>query len=160
MIGVVRHLEGWKLAGLCAGHADPDLWFADDPAGLGAAKSLCAACPVAVTCLDDALARGETVGIWGGLDPGERREAAARLGLVVPEPWHGTPAGAKAHGCHCRPCLDAHARDLAEYRSRRRWAARPATRPGSVIYVIGKPSGRGLHRVYPGQLYLPIGAAS
>ena len=46
--------------------ADPDLWFADDPADLERAKVLCGGCPIRVTCLADALDRGEPWGVWGG----------------------------------------------------------------------------------------------
>jgi WhiB family redox-sensing transcriptional regulator len=45
---------------------DPDLWFADSPAELELAKSLCADCPVRVECLAGALERGEPWGVWGG----------------------------------------------------------------------------------------------
>lgn len=162
MTGVVRHLEGWKLAGLCAGSPTPDLWFADDPGGVAAAKRECAVCPVAAVCLDDALARGEAFGVLGGLTPAERRREAAARGDARPSAagrWqHGTAAGAKAHGCHCRPCLDAAARDLAAYRQRRRWAA---TARGLLIPIrtLDRPVGRGLHRAWPGQLAIAWEAA-
>jgi WhiB family redox-sensing transcriptional regulator len=45
---------------------DPELWFADSPAQLELAKSLCGACPVREACLADALDRGEPWGVWGG----------------------------------------------------------------------------------------------
>jgi WhiB family redox-sensing transcriptional regulator len=45
---------------------DPDLWFADDPARLEVAKSLCDTCPIRSACLDGALDRGEPWGVWGG----------------------------------------------------------------------------------------------
>jgi WhiB family transcriptional regulator, redox-sensing transcriptional regulator len=45
---------------------DPDLWFADAPAELELAKSLCADCPVRVECLAGAIERGEPWGVWGG----------------------------------------------------------------------------------------------
>jgi WhiB family redox-sensing transcriptional regulator len=38
-----------------------------------AAKQVCAACPARVDCLDYALRVSEPLGIWGGLDPAERR---------------------------------------------------------------------------------------
>ena len=46
--------------------ADPDLWFAESPADLERAKSLCAGCPVRRQCLAEALDRGEPWGVWGG----------------------------------------------------------------------------------------------
>lgn len=45
---------------------DADLWFAETPAELEYAKRLCADCPVRVSCLAGALARGEPWGVWGG----------------------------------------------------------------------------------------------
>ena len=46
--------------------ADPDLWFAETPAGLEEAKVRCAECPVRDACLAGALDRGEPWGVWGG----------------------------------------------------------------------------------------------
>jgi WhiB family redox-sensing transcriptional regulator len=45
---------------------DPDLWFAENPAELEVAKSLCVECPLRVECLAGALERGEPWGVWGG----------------------------------------------------------------------------------------------
>jgi WhiB family redox-sensing transcriptional regulator len=45
---------------------DADLWFADTPADLERAKSLCGGCPVKTACLAGALSRGEPWGVWGG----------------------------------------------------------------------------------------------
>ena len=45
---------------------DPDLWFADSPAELELAKSLCVECPLRVECLAGAIERAEPWGVWGG----------------------------------------------------------------------------------------------
>jgi WhiB family redox-sensing transcriptional regulator len=45
---------------------DPDLWFADSPADLEMAKSLCGDCPLRVECLAGAVERAEPWGVWGG----------------------------------------------------------------------------------------------
>ncbi len=45
---------------------DPDLWFAENPADLETAKTLCATCPIRLTCLAEALQRREPWGVWGG----------------------------------------------------------------------------------------------
>lgn len=45
---------------------DPDLWFAEAPADLEAAKSRCADCVIRDACLDGALERAEPWGVWGG----------------------------------------------------------------------------------------------
>jgi len=45
---------------------DSDLWFAESPADVEFAKSLCQSCPVRALCLDGALERREPWGVWGG----------------------------------------------------------------------------------------------
>lgn len=45
---------------------DPDLWFADSPAQLELAKSLCGGCPLRQECLAGAVERQEPWGVWGG----------------------------------------------------------------------------------------------
>lgn len=46
--------------------ADPDLFFADQPAELEKAKTLCEGCPARAICLAAALERQEPWGVWGG----------------------------------------------------------------------------------------------
>lgn len=45
---------------------DPELWFAESPVQVEAAKALCRGCPVRQTCLAGALERREPTGVWGG----------------------------------------------------------------------------------------------
>ncbi|WP_448221717.1 WhiB family transcriptional regulator [Gordonia iterans] len=45
---------------------DADLWFAEAPADLEAAKALCRDCPLQQPCLAEAVERGEPWGVWGG----------------------------------------------------------------------------------------------
>ncbi len=45
---------------------DADLWFAETPAELEQAKSLCLGCPALQACLIGALERREPCGVWGG----------------------------------------------------------------------------------------------
>ncbi len=45
---------------------DPELFFAESPADVELAKSLCVDCPVRKSCLAGALERGEPWGVWGG----------------------------------------------------------------------------------------------
>lgn len=45
---------------------DPELYFAESPADLELAKSLCQSCPVRTECLAGALTRKEPWGVWGG----------------------------------------------------------------------------------------------
>lgn len=45
---------------------DPDAFFAEAPADIEHAKSLCRGCPLLAQCLEGALARREPWGVWGG----------------------------------------------------------------------------------------------
>jgi WhiB family redox-sensing transcriptional regulator len=45
---------------------DPELFFAESPADVEAAKALCRGCPARATCLAGALERREPWGVWGG----------------------------------------------------------------------------------------------
>lgn len=45
---------------------DAELWFAELPADVETAKSLCRPCPVRTSCLAGALERREPWGVWGG----------------------------------------------------------------------------------------------
>lgn len=49
----------------CRG-AEADLWFASHPVAVERAKTLCRACPIRLSCLDDATRRREPWGVWGG----------------------------------------------------------------------------------------------
>lgn len=58
---------------------EPETFFVDDYADVNInfktrlAKSICAQCPVRLSCLQYALEFNEIFGIWGGLTPVERR---------------------------------------------------------------------------------------
>lgn len=73
---------------------DPDLWFAESPADVEAAKALCGPCPLRESCLSGAIDRREPWGVWGG--------QLVLAGLVVPRK---RPRG--------RPRKDATALDAA-----------------------------------------------
>jgi WhiB family redox-sensing transcriptional regulator len=45
---------------------DPEVFFAESPADVEAAKALCVGCPVQQACLTGALDRREPWGVWGG----------------------------------------------------------------------------------------------
>jgi WhiB family redox-sensing transcriptional regulator len=45
---------------------DPETFFAETPAMIAFAKSLCGECPVRSACLEGALSRAEPCGVWGG----------------------------------------------------------------------------------------------
>lgn len=52
---------------------DPELWHSNRRTDQDEAKRLCGQCPVRHECLTWALDNDEEWGIWGGLDPRERR---------------------------------------------------------------------------------------
>lgn len=71
----------WMDDALCRG-VDPEVFFpVGEPgapgyeAGVARARGICADCPVRAECLDRALAMGLDDGVFGGLDPAERRVA-------------------------------------------------------------------------------------
>ena len=45
---------------------DPDVFFAETPEGVEAAKAMCGDCPFQLDCLSGALERREPWGVWGG----------------------------------------------------------------------------------------------
>jgi WhiB family redox-sensing transcriptional regulator len=63
-VKVVKATEGLKE--LPCHQVDADLWFAESPADVEAAKALCAPCPLKTACLAGALERREPWGVWGG----------------------------------------------------------------------------------------------
>jgi len=86
---VRRTDEPWRADAQCLDE-DPDLWFPasenpthptwDEP------RALCAVCPVAAQCLDDALAtetRSTRFGIRGGMGPDERDAEARKRSSVA-----------------------------------------------------------------------------
>lgn len=71
----------WRTQAACRG-LDPDLFFPDDDHGAELAKELCRHCDVQIDCLNYAQDTRMTDGIWGGLDPRERRIARRRQGVA------------------------------------------------------------------------------
>ncbi|MDX2645068.1 WhiB family transcriptional regulator [Streptomyces sp. PA03-1a] len=66
----------WSDDAECQNHEAPDMWFAEresDPLAVLEAKRLCGRCSCRLPCLGRALDTGDPWGIWGGLDPDERR---------------------------------------------------------------------------------------
>jgi hypothetical protein len=155
----LRHLEAWKTRGLCSTHPDPDLWFAETPAGIAAATALCGLCPVRSECLTSALTCGDAMGVWGGTTPPQRRRLAAERGLRRPSVYgaaqHGTRA-MYAAGCRCAPCTRSNAAYVHA------WRASRVTSGGivAVVHVLETPAGTGRRRAWPGQLFLNLETAA
>jgi len=86
------------------------------------AAELCAACPIAWECLEQALARGERWGVWGGHDieseyrrehtnPAPRKRQPAQCGTES-----GYKAHRRVHQPACGPCKQAHTVAASERR--------------------------------------------
>jgi hypothetical protein len=83
---------------LCA-EVDPEIWFPEEggnskyktPAA-EYAKQLCKACPAMQECRDYAIKYTGLYGIWGGLDPSERRDIQKTLKIVPIHVLNTTPA--------------------------------------------------------------------
>lgn len=70
--------QRWMARAACAGH-DTRIWFSEDPDGAyRRARAICADCPVRGACLDWALDTNLDSGLWGGLNPDERRRIRRR----------------------------------------------------------------------------------
>jgi WhiB family redox-sensing transcriptional regulator len=63
----------WQTRGACRG-LDPNMFFPDRGDMLGAARAVCAGCPVAAECFDWAMGQpAQLVGVWGGVSHRERK---------------------------------------------------------------------------------------
>ena len=58
--------------------ADTDVFFPVSESQAGAAKEICAECPVREACLEYALEARPPDGVWGGLTPVERHRLIRR----------------------------------------------------------------------------------
>lgn len=82
VFGISRSV-GWYERASCL-DADPELFFPVGTTGpsldqVDEARQVCRACPVRRHCLDLALRTDAQYGVWGGLDPLERKRLSRRL---------------------------------------------------------------------------------
>jgi WhiB family transcriptional regulator, redox-sensing transcriptional regulator len=70
-------LGTWAEHATCAS-TDPEIFFPAKGDPGTQARQVCGRCPVSDNCLAYALQSGEEFGIWGGLDPGERKNLRQR----------------------------------------------------------------------------------
>ena len=68
----------WAQQAACV-DADPEWFFADQPADQARALAFCRRCPVAVECLQEGV-RSRSDGIWGGLTPQQMDRLLTRRG--------------------------------------------------------------------------------
>lgn len=67
-------MSDWRDDAACLGDPEPGDWFANPAEGdrLERAVAVCLECPVAMDCLEFALAVDERWGVWGGFTARER----------------------------------------------------------------------------------------
>ena len=68
----------WSVHALCTA-SDPGIFFPPSDSPATQARQICAQCPVRGSCLAYAVAADEPFGIWGGLNPRERRHLRRQL---------------------------------------------------------------------------------
>jgi WhiB family transcriptional regulator, redox-sensing transcriptional regulator len=71
-------LGTWVERAVCAS-TDPEIFFPPKGDPGTQARQVCGRCPVSSDCLDYALQTREESGIWGGLDPVERKNLRRTL---------------------------------------------------------------------------------
>jgi WhiB family redox-sensing transcriptional regulator len=67
----------WQDRANCA-TADPEIFYPEKGGSTFEAKKVCKACDVREECLQDALARDDRYGIYGGLSERQRRKLSSR----------------------------------------------------------------------------------
>ncbi|MFF1958008.1 WhiB family transcriptional regulator [Streptomyces sp. NPDC058220] len=140
----------WHAAGRCL--PKPDLFFADFGGSADRARSICAACPIQLLCLNQAMEQENGLsytyrhGVWGGLTPRERADRD-RVTTQVPRGPDAPPKKTRPGGKRpLAPCgtrtayerhqqrgeaIDAACADAYEtYREGRRKPAQCGTRGG------------------------------
>jgi WhiB family transcriptional regulator, redox-sensing transcriptional regulator len=70
-------MPSWRQRAACRG-VDPDIFYPVTDEDAEDAKAICAHCPVQRACLEWALARRESDGVWGGATERERRRIIRR----------------------------------------------------------------------------------
>lgn len=82
-LGTTEDRSPWVERAGCRGIGH-DPFFTRRGESTRPARLVCFGCPVKLACLDDALARNERFGIWGGMTTRERRKEARRRAAPVP----------------------------------------------------------------------------
>ncbi|OLF04854.1 WhiB family transcriptional regulator [Actinophytocola xanthii] len=77
-----RRGHRWRHRAACAAYPSLE-WIEPSSPHIGTCRSICRACPVRRECLAVALDTREPWGIWGGLDPRERRELVPHQGTLT-----------------------------------------------------------------------------
>ncbi len=78
VVDLLGSVPEWQERALCA-QTDPEAFFPEKGGSTREAKRVCSRCDVKSECLEDALARDEQFGVWGGLSERERRRLKLRV---------------------------------------------------------------------------------
>lgn len=112
----------WQTKAACT-NADPEIFFSEGRHN----KPLeyCNNCPVKKDCLNYAVTEQIDHGIWGGMTPGQRRNAKGKWGRPTGLIEHGTYNGYRMHHRHgnlpvCEPCRLANNHYAADINRRRK----------------------------------------
>jgi WhiB family transcriptional regulator, redox-sensing transcriptional regulator len=98
----------WRPRAACRGQ-DSDLWFPPKGQTAKAGRTICAACPVLVQCLEDSVAT-QPEGMWGGASKRQRR----RLRIIWFQRSHAYRSDCSDPDCKWCRTVDAHLRSLTE----------------------------------------------
>lgn len=77
----------WVARAACRG-SDTRVFFPEEKTNTGPARAVCAICPVAAPCLEDALADEDRKGVWGG-SSAKQRMLIRRSVKTITEPVEG-----------------------------------------------------------------------
>lgn len=81
-VPILRAPGPWTALALCP-QVGGELFFPSEEEGghYEVARRVCALCPVAYECAEEAIVMGDTEGMWGGLTPSQRRRIRQERGL-------------------------------------------------------------------------------
>lgn len=129
----------WHTAAAC--RTEPALFFADTGGYAGRARAICAACPIQLRCLTQAMEQEDSLtysyrfGIWGGTTP-RQREAMDRVTTQVPPSPDAPPQKPRPGGN--RPLAPCGTRGAYERHQRRGEDIDPACADAYEKYQAGR----------------------
>jgi WhiB family redox-sensing transcriptional regulator len=147
---------GWSQAAACDGMATgaADPWDSDSPL-MPIGRRICSSCPVRHPCALEALEGAIPHGLWGGLDPTDRRRIARKHGYPQPNAAaHGTYSKYVTctldNGRSCADCREAKRRYMQERRAQELEQPRkpagtprkPPTPQSRVLRVVRRGGGQ------------------